>query len=119
MNTNAIARNYTLLTPGERFRLILAASGRGDHVEGDRLANAGGRITLTMPEHMPHAHAYEEVVLTIFIELLDDAARYWDAYHRAGEVRDFFGDDDDPVEEGEAEDSEVSDEAEGGDDRGP
>jgi hypothetical protein len=119
MNTNTIAKNYPALTPEERFRLILAASGRGDEVERERLASAGGRITLTMQDHAPYAHAFEEVALLVFIEMLEEAARYRDAFHRAGEVRDFFGDDDDEGEEVEADGGEESDEGERKDDRGP
>ena len=33
MNANGLARKYDLLTPAERFPLILAASARGDAVE--------------------------------------------------------------------------------------
>ena len=44
MNANAIAKNYSRLTPEERFHLILAASGRGDEAERDRLLHARMRI---------------------------------------------------------------------------
>lgn len=33
MNANAVAKHYAILTAEERFRLILAASGRGDAAE--------------------------------------------------------------------------------------
>jgi hypothetical protein len=118
MNASAVAKNYTVLTPEERFRLILAASGRGDEVERDRLANAGGRLTLTTRDHAPYSHAFEEVALLVFIELLEEAARYGDAFHRASEVRDFFGNDDQQGE-AEGEDGEVGDEAEARDEGGP
>lgn len=119
MNTNAIAKNYAALTPEERFRLILAASGRGDEVERDRLANAGGRITLTMRDHAPYAHAFEEVALLVFVEMLEEAARYCDAFRRSSDVRDFFGDDDDQEGEAEGGGGEVNDEAEVRDEGGP
>src|SRR2546428_21654 len=76
MKAPPLAKNYKCLTPEERFRLILAASGRGDEVEKDRLVNAGGRIALSMPDHSPFAHAFNELSLLTFIELLDDAAFY-------------------------------------------
>ena len=47
MKADVIARNYDCLTSEERFRLILAASGRGDEAERDRLISAGGRIALS------------------------------------------------------------------------
>src|SRR5262245_39764486 len=37
MNVNSVVNRYKNLTPEERFRLILAASGRGDESERDRL----------------------------------------------------------------------------------
>lgn len=76
MNTNAVAKNYAQLTPEERFRLILAASGRGDDVERDRLARTAQRITLSMPDHSSHAHAFRELAMLTYIELLHDAHCY-------------------------------------------
>src|SRR5262245_29894012 len=94
MNANALARNYARLTPEERFRLILAAGGRGDEAERDRLVNAGERITLSMPDHSPYAHAFDELARLIFIELLETAAGYLDAYHHADDAFDILGDED-------------------------
>jgi hypothetical protein len=75
MNAKAIARYYSsALTPEERFRLILAASERGDESERTRLVSTAPRITLTMPDHSPFAHAFHELSLLIFVELLDTAA---------------------------------------------
>jgi hypothetical protein len=95
MNANAVARRYGTLTPEERFRLILAASGRGDEAERTRLLSAAPRITLAMPDHAPFAQAFHELALLIFIELLDVAAYYSEALDGA----DFA---DDEAEEGEA-----------------
>ena len=95
MNANAIAKNYSRLTPEERFHLILAASGRGDEAERDRLLHARRRITLSMTDHSPYAHAFDELALLTFIELLEEAARYLEFFERA----DVFGDDDDEEEE--------------------
>ncbi|HEY7157969.1 MAG TPA: hypothetical protein VH575_28695 [Gemmataceae bacterium] len=78
MNTNAIAKHYDCLTPEERFRLILAASGRGDDEERDRLGRTGRTITLSVQDHAPHAHAFDEVATMIFLDLLDEAAGYLD-----------------------------------------
>ena len=47
MKVPPLAKNYSLLTPEERFRLILAASGRGDVAERAQLGNAGRGITLS------------------------------------------------------------------------
>jgi hypothetical protein len=83
MNTNALAKHYDRLTPEERFRLILAAGGRGDEAERERLARAGQRITLSMQDHAPFAHAFGDVDRMMYLELLEDSARYFDAFARA------------------------------------
>jgi hypothetical protein len=111
MNASAVARHYGNLTAEERFRLILAASGRGDEAERDRLGHAGGRITLSMPDHSPYAHAFSELAHLTFIELLEEAARYRDVQVGADEAFDLPGEEDD---EGEQEEGE--DEAEGSED---
>jgi hypothetical protein len=80
---SAVARHYGLLTPEERFRLILAAGARADEAERGRLLGAGRRITLGMPDHAPYAHAFAELSVLIFAELLDGAAEYLEAFLRA------------------------------------
>lgn len=80
---NAIGRHYGRLTPEERFRLIVAAGVRNDPAERDRLLSAGQPITLRMPDHAPFGHAFHELLLLVFIELLDAAAAYLDAFHQA------------------------------------
>jgi hypothetical protein len=86
MNWNTLTKNFSTLTPEERFRLIFAASGRGDEAERDRLVNAAPRLTLTMPAYSPFAHAFQELSLLTYIELLDDAAFYGDANEQASEA---------------------------------
>jgi hypothetical protein len=85
MKTSLAAQDYSRLTPEERFRLILAASGRGDQAERDRLIQTGRRITLSMPDHAPYAHAFDELADLTFIILLEDAATYHDAFDRCHE----------------------------------
>jgi hypothetical protein len=80
MRTNLTAKAYGNLTPEERFRLVLAAMGRGDQPEADRLAAAGGRILLSFQEHSPHMQAFLELGTLMFIELLDLAASYNHAF---------------------------------------
>jgi hypothetical protein len=105
MNTNAVARHYDRLTPEERFRLILAAGGRGDEAEQDRLTRAGERLTLTFPEHAPYAQAFNELAWLVYVELVEDAARYREALERVNDDRDLIGVDetepDEPSEGGE------------------
>jgi hypothetical protein len=104
MNTNPVARHYGSLTPEERFRLIVAAGARGDEAERQRLTNAGRRITLSMPDHAPLGHAFHELALLIFIELLEEAARYLEALDHAEDVADIVGPEDEEEDCGEAED---------------
>lgn len=84
MNTTGLTRQYGLLTPEERFRLILAASGRGDEAERDRLARAGRHITLSSQDHAPYAHAFADLGHLMYVELLEEAARYLDAFALIG-----------------------------------
>jgi hypothetical protein len=105
MNTSVLDRNYKTLTPGERFRLLLAAAGRGDEVERERLVRSGKRITLTMPDHSPHAHAFSELAFLTFIELVEDAAHYNEAWLRFCET-DFW----EKREEDETADTEMEEE---------
>jgi hypothetical protein len=103
IDTKALARHYDTLTPQERFRLILAAGSRGDKAERDRLVNSGERITLSMPDHAPYAHAFEELAYLVFIELLEEAARYLEAFAHADDSHDILGEDEEE-DEGEDED---------------
>jgi hypothetical protein len=86
MNMNAVARNYASLTPDERFRLILAAGGRGDEAERDRLVRAGGRLTVSFQDHAPFAQAFNELSGLTYMELLDAAARYLESFDFADEA---------------------------------
>jgi hypothetical protein len=94
MKAAPLAKNYKCLTPEERFRLILAASGRGDDTERDRLAHGGGKITLSLPDHAPYAQAFNDLAFLTFIELLEEAAHYQEAFA----LTDKFGDDEDEEE---------------------
>ena len=85
MKPRALTRHYGALTPEERFRLILAAGGRQDLAEQDRLVMAGGRITYSLPDHAPYAYAFDDVAQLVYLELLEEAHRYRDALHLAKE----------------------------------
>jgi hypothetical protein len=82
MKVPPLANNYRSLTPEERFRLVLAASGRGDVAERERLLRAGGRVSLSMQDHVPYARALHELDTIVFLELLEETARYQDAFHQ-------------------------------------
>jgi len=113
---NAVARHYDRLTPEERFRLIVAAGARNDPAEQDRLLNTGQSLTLRMPEHTPFAQAFNELLLQLFIELLEAATGYLDTFLQAeaaeaAEARAT----DDAREDAEADDVEASAEVGGAD----
>jgi len=110
MKAPPLTKNYQCLTPEERFRLILAASGRGDEAEAGRLVNAGGKITLSMPDHAPYAQAFSDLALLTFIELVDEAARYQAAFAFNDDVRDTFEADEAEEESDAAEKTDVTDE---------
>jgi hypothetical protein len=98
MKAPPLAKNYKCLTPEERFRLILAASGRGDEAERDRLAHAGERIALSFQDHAPYGQAFGELSLLTFIELLEEAASYQEGFAIANDTRDTCGADEDEEE---------------------
>jgi hypothetical protein len=81
MKAPPLVKNYKSLKPEERYRLILAASGRGDVAERERLSRSGERIALSMQDHAPWAHAFNELALLQFIELLEEAAAYLNSFH--------------------------------------
>jgi hypothetical protein len=107
MNASVVGRHYRSLTPEERFRLIFAASGRGDEAERDRLANAGRRITFSASDYSPYAHAFDELALLIYIELLEEAASYLEALNWADDTH-FLSDN------GEDDEAESTDSPQGG-----
>jgi hypothetical protein len=99
MNANAVARHYDRLTPEERFRLIVAAGGRGDEAEATRQVNSAGTATFSTADHAPFARAFDELATLVFIELLEEAARYHDALAHADDTLEFFVDDEAEAEE--------------------
>ena len=85
MNSHSLARNYAQSTPEERFR-HLAAHGRDDEADRDRLAKSAGRIGLTVTDHLPYYEAFTELATLIFTELVEEAAHYQDALRRTGDA---------------------------------
>jgi hypothetical protein len=82
MNANTVTRQYSKLTPKERFRLIAAAVARNDEVERDRLAAAGEVITLTMRDHVPLQEAFYHMERSYSIAMHAAATAYLLASHR-------------------------------------
>lgn len=103
MNSKTIARHYGILTPEERFCLILAASGRGDEAETERLARAGPKITFSVRNHWPYSMAFQELTWLTFIEFLEEASGYLDANRMADDA--FANSKSDVPKEDDAEDA--------------
>jgi len=82
VNMKPLTNHYSQLTAEERFRLIVAASDRGDEAERNRLSNASKRITFSNVDYAPFAQALQELAILVFLELLDEAAMYRDAFER-------------------------------------
>ncbi len=85
MNANGLPKLYPTLTAEQRFKLILAASARGDEAERTRIGNAGPLMTLSAPDHYPFANAFAELGRLILIELVEDAAFYRDTLDMVNE----------------------------------
>ena len=86
MKSTNLNRHYHLLEPEERFRLMLAAAGRRDPKEHERLVRSSGIVTFRMPDHAPWAHAFQELAILTMMELVEEAAVYEDAFHHAHDL---------------------------------
>src|SRR5438046_1433779 len=49
--SRALAQHYDPLTPWERVPLILAATGRGDYLEEERLSRSAPKLSYLIPDH--------------------------------------------------------------------
>jgi hypothetical protein len=77
MNTNGLAKLYSVLTPKERLPLIMAAVERGDDVEADRLARSAPDKVFCLPDYFGLADAVIHASLLHLAELLNLAALFW------------------------------------------
>ncbi len=99
MRTLKLHQHYDLLEPEERFRLLLAAAGRHDDQEHERLMRSAGRVAFRMPDHAPWAHAFHEIATLTMMELVEDAAAYDEAFHHAIKMIDDTDDGDELSDE--------------------
>lgn len=115
MNTKTLARRYDTLTAEERFRLSLAAGARGDKAEQARIISADQRICLSMSDRTPWCEAFDELAFVVFIEMLDEVAKFDDARSRLDEaefmnIREAEGEAEDPDEDEQDTGSEAEEE---------
>jgi hypothetical protein len=76
MNINHLARYYQTLTPWERLPLIMAASGRGDSTEEQRLISSAARKAVRVPDYWGLSEGLDDLAKLYLLEQLDLATRY-------------------------------------------
>jgi hypothetical protein len=84
MTAKTMAHTYARLSRDERFRLILAAWGRGDTAEIGSLARTAPRYRIT--DIAPYMMAFKTLSFLTYIGLLDLAARCESAWLAANAV---------------------------------
>ena len=94
MNTKGLAKLYDRLTPRERLPLILAASARGDDVEGQRLAQSAPRMALRLPDYHGLGEGLFLASLFHLIGVLDVTALFWLTQGRLAEWQAWADEDD-------------------------
>src|ERR1700682_4117959 len=80
MDTTKLAKYYPTLTPWERLPLLLAASGRGDDTELQRLVATAPRRLLKVTDYYGLIQAFQEVANWHFMGLLQLAALFWERW---------------------------------------
>ena len=100
MNPNGFGKMYARLTAEERFRLLAAAAGRGDTAEAARIAAAGRRIAVSLPDHAPFVLALADMDLIVYVDLLVIATDFRDALRPAGRAEWAAGAEQDTEPEG-------------------
>jgi hypothetical protein len=74
MTAATLSHGYDRLTRDERFRLLLAAWGRGDESEEGRLTRSAPTVPVRMMDFAPCMMAFKTLALVTYIELSDHAA---------------------------------------------
>jgi len=87
MNTAVLTRQYDKLTAQERLALLLAAEARGDRHEFNRLMETAPRKNYSVPHHAPLLDTFLDLSKLHFMQLLDTAACYFDAFEQPGRKR--------------------------------
>src|SRR5262249_22550990 len=77
MTTNSVSRLYDSLTPRERLPLLIAAAGRDDAVEQQRLQASAPKQMFESPDYCAHATALNETAHYHLLTLLDLGMDFW------------------------------------------
>jgi hypothetical protein len=80
MNSHDLTRHYVQLTAQERFSLLLAAETRDDRQELRRLLDTAPRTPYSVPHHAPLLDAFLDLDKMHFMQLLETAACYLEAF---------------------------------------
>ena len=75
MNNN-VSKQYGLLKPIERFRLVLAASERKDDADLDKLKASGKLLQFAASDDYPYQRAFISLAHWTFMGVLEEAADY-------------------------------------------
>lgn len=78
-----LSNQYQHLTPIERFRLVLAADGRGDGAEIERLTNAGGTEPRRVSDHRRYSRAFIDLAHLAYMDVVEEAAGFLDILNHA------------------------------------
>ena len=80
MNNKVLAANFNVLAPEERFRLVFAAGARQDDVEQQRLMRSAPKKKFVVGDYIPYSNAFDEVAQLAYLDLLEKAQQYVDAW---------------------------------------
>lgn len=103
MNINALRKNYTRLTPKERFAALCAANARGDKQEIDALIETAPKLTFSVRHHFGMVKAFDLLamfhqtrqlanagILLMVLAIGDEAPDHDDLYQAACEIAERY-----------------------------
>ncbi len=82
MTATRLSKHYSVLTPEERFALLLTAVARSDEVEMERIRNASRSVTILVPDTFGVAVAFKDVLALHRLERVELAGLYLEALAR-------------------------------------
>jgi hypothetical protein len=77
MNTTNLVRQYDALTPWERLPLIVAAEGRGDEVEANRLVRSAPKLSFHIANCWGLVQGLDHLAKHYLLGQLELAVTYW------------------------------------------
>jgi hypothetical protein len=86
MNTNGVAKYYGALSAEERFRMLLAASARGDELEIDRLHRSAKRLHFSVHDTTGYLLGTSEAIMWLMTQRLKLALCMTETLFHAAEM---------------------------------